>query len=158
MDGNPRRWPIVVCAVILVGCASGPADQPETVGAVSETVTTWLTALSAGDGERACPLMTEAARAQLASHQRAPVCAEAVRSLSAALGPVGLDQLRRVSVGPVTVNGSEAKATVPGGTLTLRLRDGRWLIDDLATTLRTGSGGAFPPPTGFVPTPPPSTG
>ena len=28
----------------------------------------------------------------------------------------------------------------------------------VAATLRTGNGGAFPPPTGFVPTPPPSTG
>ena len=93
MDGNPRHALMTVCAVILVGCAAGPADQPETVAAVSETVTTWLTAL----------------------------------------------------------------ATVPGGTLTLRLRDGHWLIDDLAATLRTGNGGAFPPPTGFVPTPPSTT-
>jgi hypothetical protein len=161
MDGKPRRWlPLAqsMCAVVLAaGCAPAPAGQPETVGAVNDAVTAWLVALAAGDGERACPLMTEAARAQLTSHQGTPDCAAAVRSLSAALGPLGNDQLRRVTAGPVTVNGSEAKAAVSGGTLTLRLRDGRWLIDDLAATLRVGTGGAFPPPTGFVPSPPPTT-
>jgi len=165
MDGKPRRrlslargMAIGACAVILVGCASAPADQPETVGAVNNAVAAWLAALSTGDGERACPLMTAAAQAQLTSNQRATDCASAVRSLSAALGPAGHAQLRLVSPGPVTLRGSEATVAVPGGTLALRWQDGRWLIDDLAAALRTGSGGAFPPPTGFVPSPPPKTG
>lgn len=167
--GGKRRWLslarlIVVnsCAVFLVGCAStaaqAPAGRPDTEPAVHDAVAAWLAAMSAGDGDRACRLMTEAARAQLTAHQRTPDCAAAVRSLSSALGPAGRDQLRLASVGPVTLRGPQASAVVASGTLALRQQDGQWLIDDLAASLRIGSGGAYPPPTGFVPTPPSTTG
>ena len=163
MDGKGRwlslaHWMVVsTCAVILAGCAA-PAGRPGTDQAIHDAVAAWLAALAVGDGERACPLMTEAARAQLTAHQRTPDCPAAVRSLSASLGPVGRDQLRLASVGPVTLSGQEASAVVASGTLALRHQDGRWLIDDLAAALRVGNGGAFPPPTGFVPTPPAPTG
>jgi hypothetical protein len=165
MDGKQRWLSLVLlmalntCVAILAACASTsvPAGPPEADRAAQAVVTAWLAALSAGDGDAACPLMTEAARAQLTTNQHAPDCAAAVRSMSAALGPAGRDQLRKASVGPVTLRGQQASAAVASGTVALRQQDGRWLIDDLATALRAGSGGAYPPPTGFVPSPPATT-
>lgn len=148
-------------AILAAACASAPDGPPEADRAAQEaagdTITTWLAAVSAGDGPRACPLMTDEAQAQLTANLRGGDCAAAVRTLPSALGPAGVSRLRAVSLGPVTLDGTRASAVIGGGTVTLRRRDGQWLIDDLAAVLRTGDGGAFPPPTGFVPSPPATT-
>jgi hypothetical protein len=125
--------------------------------AVRDAVQAWLAAIADGDADGACAALAEPARRQLAAREPGGDCIQAVSRLAAVLGPDRRAELRRLAVEDVAFPAArQAIATFGGGMrLTLREDRGRWRISDLASVLRTGTGGAFPPPpTTFVPTPP----
>jgi hypothetical protein len=78
--------------------------------------------------------------------------------LAAGLGPAGRDGLRRISVDRVEFPASGralAHLGDHGQRLELRQSDAGWRVSDVTTAVRTGDGGAYPPPTGsFLPSPP----
>jgi hypothetical protein len=108
----------------------------------------WLGAVADGAADAACARMSEGARAQLIDRSPVRDCAEAIRQIAAALGPRGQDEVRAMTVATVRLRacGVAVVTLAPGAwELELRRLEGRWLIADLMSTVRAGTGGAYPP-------------
>jgi hypothetical protein len=127
-------------------------------------VDAWLAAVAARAEESACAIMVEAARAQLIERLSARDCPEAIRRIADALGLQGRDELRRVTARKVRFRGPElAVVTLGAGPWELEMRrvQGRWIVGDLMSTVRIGTGGAYPPmpsSLGSAPSPPAGIG
>jgi len=130
------RLPIAVSAILvaltLSACGGGSDDS----GEVSDTVTSYLSALADGDGQKACDQLSSSEAAQIFQEAttvlpelRATGCADALSKLSESLGGER-KALESVEVTNVKVNGDSATAEVVGGTTTVHLTktDDTWLI------------------------------
>lgn len=150
----------LLVAAVATACASESAGPPGDEGTVRETVRAWAVAIADDDASRACGLMTESAQQQLTAAQSTSDCVAAVRRLSEALGPTGRDGLRRVVVDRVDFPATDRALTHfgdRGQQLKLRQTAAGWRVDDVMAAMRTGNGGAYPPPSGsFLPSPPPA--
>jgi hypothetical protein len=121
---------VAALAVAIAGC--GGADPPRATPAdgVRAAVRAYLGALATRDWQRACRLMTPAARRDLADAAGAP-CARAL----AAGGAEAADELasarRQVAGADVRIRGAAASVGPLGGAqaqLRLRRVGGRWLV------------------------------
>ena len=104
-------------AIFAAGCGVGATDE----GKVSETVTTYLTALAVGDYSAACEQLAGTAKPQ-------GDCPAEVEASVAGLSPGELSDDAEGSSG-IEVDGDAATVTLESGTtLELALVRGTWLV------------------------------
>ena len=120
------------------GADRGSEGSPE--AEVTKSVRNWTAALSEGDGEAACALMTTAGRVELARFSQAFAktsasgdCATNVDRFQGKLSPQVQRQTLDADVDYVRVDGSVAVVRMAnGGPTQVRLRleeDGKWRVD-----------------------------
>lgn len=121
----------MLCAALAAGaCGGGGAPEPPSpAGRVRAATDAYLRALAARDWERACRLMTPAARRDIAAAAGAP-CPQA---LSAGASPSEeVESARRAVAGAVVRVRGAAASIGPFGpsqqALRLRRVGGRWLV------------------------------
>jgi hypothetical protein len=110
--------------------------------AVSSAVTDYAHAFGNGDGKKACESLTPGARDAFVKRVSSIVgtndCAEAVSKLQAVAGPNVTGPFQTATVSGAKVNGDKATATLMAGghttTVTLELRDGKWLLTHVPGT------------------------
>jgi hypothetical protein len=104
---------------------------------VTTSLKTYLTAVAAGDGQRACSQLTGDEARTLLDYVASELpeasltsCTDAIAKLSGSLGGDGQQSLLDAKVINVRVVGASATADLQGGTMTAQLtRDGGlWLI------------------------------
>lgn len=120
----------VLTAVALSSCGGG-ADAASDPEAIRVTLTTYLNAVSRGDGKVACDQLGDDARRDLIRSVRgARDCGDAVTRYRSGLTSEQREQLRTARVDQVRVDGDRATAKVLGGAEAGRLerRGDRWLI------------------------------
>lgn len=118
------------------------APPPRTASVSEEeqarrTVEAYLAAVTSGDGERACSLVTESTRRNIQAGGSS--CAETIGGLSTGPSSTVIDAFRGATVENVRLNGDRGTADIKVKRLTqktnLRKEDGEWLLDT------TGLGG-----------------
>ncbi len=127
-----RRLLMLACCVLLTGCGGGESDEDQALDVAQR----YVAALTDGDGQEACPLLTPAAGQQLASDLGGEfpelgvrTCEEAVRAIGENLRPDQKDALRSAQLS-ARVRGSSATVTAEGGSSAMgltKLKDG-WRI------------------------------
>ena len=134
--GRPASVALAL-AVVLAACGG---DGDGTKGSDSEqviaAVTGYAHAFGAGDGERACALLTPSAREALIQRVESLVrtadCPAAVEKLASLAGPNVAGPFREAKANEAEVDGDNATATlVAAGHATevgLEKRDGDWLL------------------------------
>ena len=125
-----------LAALAIAACGSRGSAEAE----VTKSVRNWTAALSEGDGEAACDLMTAAGRAELARFaavfaKTAPAadCASNLRRFHAKLSPQVQRQTTDADVAAVRVDGDVATVRMEdGGPARIRLRreGGEWHVDE----------------------------
>jgi hypothetical protein len=135
---------LTLTAALGLSACGGHSDADD----VRHTVQDWLHASGAGDGKRACALLTERARRQLADEQILPVrCELTIASVAETISAAERRALHRVRVRRVTFADDHRKAiiadrdvAVPDGlhkasnerpTVLVKGRDGSWKLEDL---------------------------
>jgi hypothetical protein len=126
----------LACATLLSGCGGDGGDDAPDPEQVTEAVTEYAHAFGDGDGEKACDLLTPAARDQFTARVSSLVgtrdCAEAIGKLQAVAGPNVTGPFREAKVESVMVTGDKATARILAGGATesvaLEKRDGEWLL------------------------------
>ena len=124
-------------AAALAGCGGGGEKSKPDPQAAADAVTGFTTAFAAGDGAKACSLLTSAAasafakRAQTATGARdCPTSIERVHDL---VGSSVTEPLSKATVGQVKVTGDTATTTVTASghstTVTLTKQDGAWKLN-----------------------------
>jgi hypothetical protein len=129
------RFCSALAALAIAACGSEGTPEEE----VTKSVRNWTAALSEGDGQAACDLMTAAGRVELARFAQAfaktsPAgdCPTNVRRFQRKLSPQVQRQTVDADVDDVTVDGSTAIVRMAhGGPTQLRLREeeGDWRVD-----------------------------
>jgi hypothetical protein len=124
----------VVC-LLSSGCGDNGSPQEE----VTKSVRNWTAALSEGDGDSACTLMTDSGRIELARFAQsfahtAPTadCQTNVKRFTRKLSPQVQRQTLDADVDDVKVDGSVAIVRMAdGGPTEIRLRKegGEWRVD-----------------------------
>ena len=123
-------------AVLVAGCGGGGGDEAPDPERVTEAATDYAHAFGAGDGEKACELLTPEAQEKFTAGVSSLVgtrdCAEAVSKLQAVAGPNVTGPFRDARVDSVKVTGDKATARILAGSgaeqVTLEKRDGEWLL------------------------------
>ena len=118
---------VVVAAILIVVRDGGSADDEAEIRALLRA---YATATVAGDGQRACALMTPGSRARFALGPEKD-CATFMRSFAADLDDAGRDAYRTVALRRIVIDDSaaEVEAGEELGTLSLAERGDRWLLD-----------------------------
>lgn len=125
---------LAAASLFAAGCGGGGGGGGDDAEAVERVVSGYLAALAAGDGARACGLLTENAQLGVFEFERVhanpdhpgEACAAVASEYDAG---ADRDALRSASVGEVVVDGSDAGAVVEGVPVKLRLVEGEWRID-----------------------------
>ena len=146
----------VVCATVLAACGSSatPPANPDALSvgvqvpgdgasgdaaAVGAAVTGFMTAFAAGDGQKACSLMGDAAVAGVVQDgadrtvdEAFALCADTVKTLGELMDDADREQLRNVKLSDVTVDGDSASAKISygGETVELERSDEGWRLSD----------------------------
>jgi hypothetical protein len=133
-----RRAASAALAVLILGAAGcggdgGKAPDAKQAGAA---VTDYAHAFGSGDGEKACSLLTPAARDAFVKRVSSIVgttdCAEAMAKLQTFAGPNVTGPFEEATVSDVKVDGDKATANLVAGghseQVTLELHDGDWLL------------------------------
>jgi hypothetical protein len=126
----------LAAAALLAGCGGDGDDDTPDSERVTNAVTDYAHAFGAGDGDRACSLLTPAARSAFTARVSSLVgtrdCAEAVGKLQSVAGPNVTGPFSEATVDGVEVTGEKATARVKAGGATeevsLEKRDGEWLL------------------------------
>ena len=104
-------------ATLAAGCAAatlafagcGKSDDEK----VKETATQYLKALSTGDGDKACGLVSAGAANQIKTQSKAKDCASAIESFTkSADGAAVMKAFKAAKVEKVQVKGKKATATI----------------------------------------------
>jgi hypothetical protein len=121
-------------ALSLSACGGGGGGDDSSE--VSDTITTYLSAIASGDGDEACEQLTSSEAAKVFQEAtsalpelRATGCADALTKLSESIGGER-KVLESAEVTDVKIDGDTATAGVVGGSATADLTkvDGTWLI------------------------------
>ena len=118
---------VVLAAIVMLVIDDRNADDEAEIRAV---VRDYATATLAGDGQRACALMTSGSQELFALAEKND-CASFMRAFSADLDEAGRDAYRNLAIGRVEIDDSTAEVEVGDelGSLTLANRGDRWLLD-----------------------------
>ena len=148
-SAGPRLAAGCLATLALAACGGSshpPAEQPATQ--IKQVVRSYLSALSSGDGQAACALLTAAGQAKLenlivsASNglvKTRPSCADAVSLVSTVAGPTLMNALSGARIESIQVNGNQATAKVvdggafPAQQVTLEKSGGTWQISGIPT-------------------------
>jgi hypothetical protein len=104
-------------ATLAAGCAAaslafagcGKSDEDK----VKETVTSYINALSAGDGNKACGLVSAAAANQIKTQSKAKDCASAIETFTKSSdGAAVKAAFKAAKVEKIQVKGKKATATI----------------------------------------------
>ncbi len=104
-------------ATLAAGCAAaafslggcGKSDEDK----VKETVNSYIDALSAGDGDKACGLVSESAAKQIKTQSKAKDCATAIESFTkSSEGAAVRSAFKAAKVEKIKVDGKKATATI----------------------------------------------
>jgi hypothetical protein len=94
-------------ALALAGCGKSDEDK------VKETVTSYIDALSNGDGAKACGLVSASAANQIKTQSKAKDCASAIESFTKSSDGAAVKQaFKAAKVEKVKVKGKKATATI----------------------------------------------
>ena len=94
-------------ALAFAGCGKSDEDK------VKETVTSYIDALSSGDGAKACGLVSESAANQIKTQSKAKDCATAIEAFTKSpQGPAVKKAFDAAKVEKVEVKGKKATATI----------------------------------------------
>ena len=125
---------LTAAAVFAAGCGEDEqrADPQDAAAAVTE----YARAFGAGDGERACSLLTPAAKEAFTTRVSTRVgtrdCPEAVEKLQAVAGPNVTGPFQEAKASEPRVEGSTATVKLEAGSgaedVKLELHDGEWLL------------------------------
>ena len=120
----------------LTGCGGGGESKPDSQAA-ADAVAGFTKAFAAGDGAKACSLLTPAAaqaftkRAQTATGARD--CPTSMKRVADLAGSSVTEPLSKATVGEVKVTGNSATTSVSAGghstTVTLSKQDGAWKLN-----------------------------
>jgi len=126
---------VVVLAALGISACGEASDED----GVTETMSTYLSALASGDGTQACEqltgpqarLMFEDALVQLPELQ-ATSCADALSKMAGSLGADEKAALEDADVVNIEVDGKTSTAEIAGGTTTAHLEKSgdQWLISN----------------------------
>jgi hypothetical protein len=126
---------LAVLAALLLTLSLGLVGADGEDAAIQEAVRDYTTGLASFEGERACSVLTPAARRELVQVLRedfsatgARGCIEAVRRSSLPF-VVDTDPLEQPEIEDVRVRGRRARVDVNGDLLELVRVDGRWLLE-----------------------------
>ena len=106
---------VATAALAVAGCGGGGGDED----AVKSTVESYISAFTAGDGAKACTLMTTATRqafvqrVQLLTHTSD--CGDALNKIRGSAGPAVMSALKKATVSDVKVSGQHATAKLTSG-------------------------------------------
>ena len=122
---------LVASVLVLSGCG-GDSDEDE----IRSTLETYVEAFVAGDGKRACELMTEETRAEFVNKvsvlSRTGDCGRSVRVVRTLAGDATAKALQGAKIEDVKVDGDSATATLvaSGNRAPSKLAkvDGEWRI------------------------------
>jgi hypothetical protein len=124
-------------AVSLGACGGGGAKAKPDPEAAADAVTGFTKAFAAGDGAKACDLLTSAAaaafvkRAQVSTGARD--CPTSMKRVAELAGSSVTDPLSKATVGEVKVTGDRAATTVTASghstAVTLSKEDGAWKLN-----------------------------
>jgi hypothetical protein len=126
----------VAAAVLVAGCGGGSSSAPSTPQAAGAAVIGFSKAFAAGDGAKACSLLSSAARTTFVKRVQtlSPTsnCPTAIRRVHDAAGPQVSGALAAAKVRAVKVNGNLATAmlTASGHSTAVGLvkQDGAWKL------------------------------
>jgi hypothetical protein len=127
---------IILALVTAPGCGGDGGDERPDEEQVVAAATDYARAFGAGDGEKACSLLTPGARDAFVKRVSTLVgtsdCAEAVQKLQAVAGPNVTGPFRVARATGAKVDGDEATVEIRAGSGTaevgLEERDGEWLL------------------------------
>jgi hypothetical protein len=133
--GSRAALALAAAALLLGGCGGGGGGQSE-AKKVETAVIDWAHAFGAGDGDKACSLLTPGARdaftKRIATLVGTTDCAEAIKKLPAVAGPNVTGPFQDATVNSVRVSGDRATARLMAGSgnalVTLEKSDGDWLL------------------------------
>jgi hypothetical protein len=118
-----------VVALIASACGEDEKSDPDQV---KEVVSDFYAALADGDGAKACDLVTGSAEARLSLRRSS--CEEAVNQAGERLDDDLKEELRKIEVKDIKVEGDEATCTATANRvarLELKKQGGDWKITDL---------------------------
>ena len=119
----------LACAVLLAACGDGEREAPAPQRAVRSAASGYLDALAARDFERACRMMTAAARRALSD--TVGTCPSALRDSAASAAEDVATVRREIPGADVRIRGSSATIGPFGAAqrpLRLERAGGRWLV------------------------------
>ena len=120
----------------LAGCGGGN-DKPDDATAARDAVTSFTKAFAAGDGEKACDLLTTPARDAFVRRAKtatgATVCPEVMQRVAQLAGSSVTEPLSKATVGEVKVTGNTATTTLTASghstPVTLSKQEGEWKLN-----------------------------
>jgi Tfp pilus assembly protein PilW len=126
---------VLAGTVLVAGCGGGGGSTPGPAAA-GAAVTGFSRAFGAGDGAKACGLLTSAAQAAFVKRVQvlAPTsdCPTAIKRVHDAAGTQVTGALAAAKVSAVKVNGNAATATLTAAghstTVGLAMQDGAWKL------------------------------
>jgi hypothetical protein len=118
---------LLVVALTLFAAGCGDSDKDKAKSAVES----YLNAVTKGDGDKACSLITEQTKKNIEKGGRK--CGETISALNKGPGRQVLQAFKDAKVENVKVNGDRATADIKVKSLTqktnLRKEDGKWKLD-----------------------------
>jgi ketosteroid isomerase-like protein len=131
-----RAAAAAVAAILLLAAALGGCGGESDPDAARKAVSDFSKAFAAGDGDRACKLLTPDAQAEFVKRVKALTkasdCPAALRRVSQAAGSQVTGAFRTAKVSDVQVKGSSATAKLTAGkattTVGLAKSDGKWRL------------------------------
>ena len=112
-------------ALFAAGCGDSDSDQAKSA------VEDYLAAVTKGDGDKACSLITDQTKKNIEKGGRK--CADTISALNKGPGRSVLQAFKDAKVENVKVNGDRATADIKVKSLTqktnLRKEDGKWKLD-----------------------------
>jgi Domain of unknown function (DUF4878) len=112
-------------ALFAAGCGDSDSDKAKS------TVEDYLAAVTKGDGDKACSLITDQTKKNIEKGGRK--CGETISALNKGPGRQVLQAFKDAKVENVKVNGDRATADIKVKSLTqktnLRKEDGKWKLD-----------------------------
>lgn len=127
---------MLAAAIALAGCGGDdkPADDQT---AARDAVTSFTKAFAAGDGDKACSLLTAAAQTAFVNRAKvatgATKCPEVMQRVAQLAGESVTGPLSKATVGDVKVTGNTATTTLSASghstLVTLSKEDGEWKLN-----------------------------
>ena len=112
-----RRAATIACAAVALALAACGSDSAPSD--VESTARAYLLSFATGNPAKACSLLTPSAQRRFVAQVRAIApatgCADAVRQIRTAAGPVAMGALARSTVSQVKVNDDHATAKLTSG-------------------------------------------